>query len=212
MIPPHKDAKEVILSEEQSKQVSELYADMEKEYDRIAAEIGLTCKGCPDNCCDSFFLHHTYVEWAYLWEGLSKLDPGVLLKIQGRAADYVQQSQELLEKGERPQLKCPLLTGDGLCGLYQHRLMICRMHGVPNSLTLPDGQVKEFSGCFRCQEMIEGKENVPSMDRTKLYQELARLEKELFDGKRHLYPRVKLTIAEMIVAGPPRVAKPHCER
>jgi Fe-S-cluster containining protein len=185
---------------------------MEREYDKVAEAIGLTCRDCPDNCCDSFFLHHTYVEWAYLWEGLRAFDQSTLVRIQGRSAEYVKESKRILEQGERPQLKCPLLTIEGLCGLYKHRLMICRMHGVPNSMTLPDGQSKTFNGCFRCQGIIADQENPPTMDRTPLYRELAMLENELLEGKRHLYPRVKLTIAEMISSGPPRIPKPHCER
>jgi hypothetical protein len=34
------------------------------------------------------------------------------------------------------------------------------------------------------------------------------LEQNFLDGKRHLLPKVKMTIAAMLVAGPPIV--PHC--
>jgi len=41
---------------------------------------------------------------------------------------------------------------------------------------------------------------------------LAMLENELMDNKRHLYPRIQLTIAQMLVKGAPTIAMPHCER
>ncbi len=42
------------------------------------------------------------------------------------------------------------------------------------------------------------------MDRTDLYKRLALLESRVLGHKRHLYPRIKMTIAEMIEQGPPQ--------
>ena len=50
------------------------------------------------------------------------------------------------------------------------------------------------------------------MERTQLLQRLVGVERELMGEKLHLYPRVKLTIAQMLVNGPPTLATPHCER
>ena len=87
--------------------------------------------------------------------------------------------------------------------LYSHRLMICRLHGIPAAMTRPDGQTMKFPGCFRCQEIIQDKytkeDDVPYMNRTELLGRIAALESELLGGRRHLYPKVKKTIAEMIV-------------
>jgi Fe-S-cluster containining protein len=111
---------------------------------------------------------------------------------------------------------CPLLNEKGLCSLYQHRMLVCRMHGIPATVTRPDGQAMRFPGCFRCQEIVREKyspENeAPAMNRTQLFRQLAALESRLLEGRRHLYPKVKKTIAEMIVEGPPAVPLPHCER
>lgn len=206
---------EIRLSPAQSAALAGLYREMETRYAKVAEEIGLTCAGCPDNCCDSYFLHYTYAEWAYLWEGLRALDAARLTGIIGRAKDYLTASQALLARGERPQLMCPL-NEEGLCALYAHRLMICRLHGIPAALTRPDGQRLRFPGCFRCQEIVGekyGAENdAPAMDRSELLAAVAALEAELLGGRRHLYPKVKRSIAEMIAGGPPRIDKPFCAR
>jgi hypothetical protein len=91
--------------------------------------------------------------------------------------------------------------------------MICRTHGVPATLTRPDGQLLRFPGCFRCQEIVSRaypvETDAPAMDRTILYQRLAQLESRFLGDRRSQFPKVKLTIAEMIVNGPPREIKPN---
>lgn len=191
-----------ILPEEIARQVAELYSDMETAYDALARELMFTCRGCPDNCCDSYFQHHTYTEWAYLWEGLRKLPEEKRKYFEKRAEDYVTESNRMLAQGERPSLMCPV-NEEGLCALYPHRLMICRMHGVPSAMTRPDGKRLEFPGCFRCQEIVAGRDDVPHLDRTRLYQRLVLLEMEWLGQKRTILPKVKMTLAEMIVKGPP---------
>ncbi len=214
----NRSTKEITLSPEQSGKLAEIYTAMVEGYDKVATEIGLSCQGCPDNCCDSYFLHHTYSEWAYLWQGLRELPEEERKAIIGRAEKYVQESRAQLARQQRPQLKCPLLNKDGLCGLYNHRLLVCRMHGIPATMTRPDGQSMRFPGCFRCQEIVSDnkkypqEDDAPAMDRTPLFREMVALESSLLGDKRHLFPRVKLTIAEMIVQGPPAVDTPYCER
>ncbi len=192
------------LSPEFSQKVADLYAAMEEAYDRTAEAINLTCMDCPDNCCDSYFQHHTYTEWAYLWEGLNKLAADKLAAIQEKAREYVLQSETSLARGERPMLMCPL-NDDGLCATYPHRMMICRLHGVPSSFTRPDGHTMQFPGCFRCQEITGDKSPAASMDRTDFFQQLVELELELLGKNRPTAPKVKLTLAQMIVQGPPRL-------
>jgi len=198
---------ELTLPPELSTEMARIYEEMAERYDEIAEQIPLTCQGCPDNCCDSYFLHYTYAEWAYLWEGLRALDQPDFDLIKKRAQQYVEECQQALKRGERPQIVCPLLS-DGLCGLYLHRLMICRNHGVPATLTRPDGRRMRFPGCFRCQEIVEKnfdqETDAPAMERTELFRRLAMLESKLLGNMRHLYPRLKMTIAEMIVNGPPQ--------
>jgi hypothetical protein len=206
---------EIILPPELLNNLVEIYREMETRYDSTARAIGLTCAGCPDNCCDSYFLHYTYAEWAYLWVGLRTLDNELLDRVVQRSQDYIERGRTVSAGGQPPLRMCPL-NEEGRCILYNYRLMICRLHGVPAAMTRPDGRSLRFPGCFRCQQIIQGKygpdRDAPFMNRTDLLARIAGLESDLLGGKRHLYPKVRGTIAEMIVDGPPRVDKPFCRR
>ncbi len=191
-----------ILQPELAAKIADLYERMEKVYDLVARQLDFTCDGCPDNCCDSYFQHHTYVEWAYLWAGLMELEPAHRKGMENRAAEYVAACEKALARDERPQVMCPLNEA-GRCGLYLHRLMICRMHGVPSSLTFPNGKMQKFPGCFRCQEIVGDRQAVPMVERAPLFRELAALEKALLGEQQGHLPKVKKTIAEMILSGPP---------
>ena len=198
---------ELVLPSELVQEMEAIYTAMANGYATVASAIGLTCDNCPDNCCDSYFLHYTYCEWAYLWHGLTQLAAAHLEEIRQCAQEYVKASQLALSEGMRPQQMCPLNEA-GRCQLYQHRLMICRCHGVPATLTSPNGRRQRFPGCFRCQEMVQQRysqpELAPAMERTALFRRLALVEQRLLGAGRLHYPKIRLTIAEMIVQGPPR--------
>ncbi len=179
-----------------------LYQRMEDSYNQVAGEIGFTCQGCWDNCCNSFFKHHTRVEWAYFWRGLGQCTQELRQEIVSRAQDYVRQMHHEQSQGRTPLIMCPV-NRDGWCMLYEHRLMICRLHGVPSTHTTPRGQVVEFPGCFRCQEQTQYLNQVPKLDRTLFYREMAELEQGFVGPKITGMERVNLTLAEMILKGPP---------
>ncbi|MDX1776142.1 MAG: hypothetical protein R3297_06145 [Desulfobulbales bacterium] len=193
-----------MLTPELSRKLAELYQDMEAAYAQTAKALNFSCSGCPDNCCDSYFLHHTYVEWAYLWQGLAALDESQLQKITAKAGQYVANCEAALARGERPAIMCPLNT-DGLCTLYPYRLMICRLHGVPAAFTRPDGRRLDFPGCFQCQEHLSADNPGTTLDRTRFFRRLAELEIGLLGRRSMAVARVKLTIAQMIVMGPPEI-------
>ena len=195
---------EVVLKHEVLKQVAELYQDMEAAYDQTAKTFDFSCSGCPDNCCDSYFLHHTYTEWAYLWYGLRTLEESQLQNISEKAVKCVVESEAALARGKRAIIMCPL-NSDGRCSLYSYRLMLCRLHGVPATFTRPDGQKLDFPGCFRCQDHLAADHSVAPLDRTQFFKRLVGLEIGLLGHKRMTAPRVKLTIAQMIVTGPPEL-------
>lgn len=197
--------KEVILPAALVGELEEVYRQLQLDYERVAGELHFTCTGCPDNCCDSYFLHHTYAEWAYLWQGMRQLAPARQEELVRRAQAWLARCEEAERKGDRPQVMCPL-NEEGLCVLYRHRLLVCRTHGVPASLTRPDGQTLRFPGCFRCQELVRGRfpaGDHPWVERTTLLRRFALLENRLLDNKRQLVPKVKMSIAEMLVQGPP---------
>ena len=182
------------------KKLASLYADMDAAYTAAAAAAGLSCAGCAENCCVSFFQHHTHAEWLYLHEGLAKLPPDRREAYEARARAYVEAVRESLAQGQTPTAMCPV-NDDGLCGHYEHRFMICRLHGVPNIL-LAGMNIREFPGCGPCQTLTAGG-GAKAMDRTPLLRRLAALEMELWGSRPGRPPKVDLTLAEMILAGPP---------
>jgi len=190
------------MSADPLSRLTQLYADMEDHYGVIAAKIGLTCIDCPDNCCTSYFQHHTHVEWAYLWQGLADLPKKRLGEIRSRAGEYVEQARRMVAEQHVPDMMCPL-NEEGKCALYAHRLMICRLHGVPNTFTLPNGIAKEFPGCFRSQALKSRDADLPKLDRTVFYRRLVELEMAFLRGMAKKPARVRLTLAEMIHQGPP---------
>jgi len=183
------------------KKLALLYADMDAAYTAAAAAAGLSCAGCAENCCVSFFQHHTHAEWLYVHQGLAALAPERRAVYEARARDYVEAARASLERGETPTAMCPV-NDAGLCGLYGHRLMICRLHGVPNVLIGGMG-LREFPGCEPCQRLTAAAGGAKAMDRTPLLRRLAGLELELWGSRPGRPPKVDMTLAEMILAGPP---------
>lgn len=183
-----------------SRRLAALYQKMAQAFAQAAPE-GFTCEGCAQNCCVSYFQHHTHVEWHYLWEGLNALSEDKRALYVQRARDYVLKTSEALSRGEVPSEMCPL-NDEGKCGVYEHRMMICRMYGVPNFLLGRSG-LRDFPGCPACMELIGGREH-ERVDRTGLYRELAQLELDFLGSRRNQAPKVDMTLAEMILAGPPK--------
>lgn len=190
------------------RKLAELYRRMDAAYAKSAAILELSCSGCPDSCCETVFRHHTYVEWAGLWAGLTALPAPQLDTVREAAGDWVRRHQNPVLPGVRPRVPCPLSeeSPEGLrCGLYHMRPMVCRLHGVPNVLLRPGRGTSAFPGCDRAQAL--GKTCEPALlDRTPLLTELARLEMDLVGRERMgKLPRVDLTIAEMILLGQPKI-------
>ncbi|GFM32901.1 hypothetical protein [Desulfovibrio subterraneus] len=184
--------------------LGDLYERMSSAYGETAAKAGLSCEGCQQNCCYSYFQHHTYIEWSYLWRGMNELPQERRESYLQRAHEAVRQYQHSLSMGLPPSVMCPL-NDDGLCGVYKHRLMICRMHGTRNTMLLPNGDRRVFTGCYRFVDNVKDMpdELVPALDRTELYKELVQLEMEFVGAKLRVLPRVNMTLAEMLVQGPP---------
>jgi len=178
-----------------------IYRDMQKGYDLCAAPLDFTCAGCPRNCCTSYFQHHTHIEWAYVHKGVGLLPEAERHALMERARTYEDQASLSLARGETPDAMCPA-NQDGLCMLYEHRLMICRLHGVRHRLDGPSG-VREFPGCWRFEEAASTHGGqAPVMDRTPLYRRLADLEMAFLGAKARRMPRVSLTLAQMLVTSP----------
>lgn len=197
---------ELTLTDILTERLRKIYQAMAEEYDEVARRLAFSCKECPDNCCDSYFLHYTYIEWVYLWQGMRQLPLQRQQEIVDRARRVVRQYADELAQERRPVVMCPL-NEDGLCVLYPFRLLVCRTHGVPAVMTRPDGRRLTFPGCFRCQEIVHGRRTeagaIPMVERTPLLRQLAMLENELLHTFRDRCPKIRMTIAEMLAKGPP---------
>ncbi|MCU0590907.1 MAG: hypothetical protein MUC57_05475 [Desulfobacterales bacterium] len=104
-----------------------------------------------------------------------------------------------LSAGADTKPMCPLNEA-GRCGVYAHRPMICRLHGIPHELH-PPGRAPQAPqlgpGCAEFHRLC-GRAVYHPFDRTPLYAELARLESEF---QQALGPRrkIRMTIAEMLL-------------
>ncbi len=184
-------------------ELERLYQKMEMAYNEIASRLGLKCSECEDNCCVSYFQHHTHIEWAYFFKGLKTLSQDRQKQIISRAKEYVDLSKKELEKGIRPKIMCPV-NENGLCILYKYRLMICRLHGIPNTVKMPNGITKKFPGCSMCIALTKNSPYFPIMDRTPFYQALADLERRFTKLLKNPIPKVDYTLAQMILLGAPK--------
>jgi Fe-S-cluster containining protein len=182
------------LVENFSGRMRALYAAMDEAYDAVAKHYGFGCEGCEDNCCTQRFHHHTLAEYHYLLEGMKAAEPEPASRILVKAKIVLDSYRKEIEVGEVLPLMCPV-NFDGLCGLYGHRPMICRMHGLPHRFRRPDGREERGGGCARFEEKNATDWTV---DRTKEYAELAKIEGEI--RKRTLRGgRYRKTTAEMLM-------------
>ena len=95
--------------------------------------------GCSD-CCHHLF-QITEFEAALVSAGVKKLSDEKRLAMEGRARQYQVDREKLLATRHVPdawgslppaglRLPCPALE-DGVCGIYDHRPVICRKYGIP---------------------------------------------------------------------------------
>ncbi len=182
-----------------AEQMRSLYGEMDRAYRAAAAGAGFVCRGCPDNCCESHFYHHTYAEYGYLLGGFSGLPAAVRLLARRRAAAYLKDASAALQSGMAVKSMCPL-NDDGRCVLYVHRPMICRLHGIPHELTLPGQPKRTGPGCKAFYSQC-GRGGHRPLERTPHYRNLAELEIRLKRGL-GLNRKIKLTIAEMLLREP----------
>ncbi len=172
-----------------------LYEKMDNAYDKVCKYYGFECKGCTDNCCYTLFFHHTNIEYHYLITAFLKIDLNKQKKIIKKAEKSI---EEINLTGSNKRLKniCPLNI-DGLCIIYNHRPMICRLHGIAHELQRPQGVV--FGpGCEAFTKTAEEKKYF-KFDRTEFYIEMAKLEKE-FKQIYNINKKFKKTIAQMLIA------------
>jgi Fe-S-cluster containining protein len=169
-----------------ARRLERLYAEMDAAYAAAAGAYGFVCRGCEESCCRTRFHHHTLIEAAFLREGFEGLAAGRRHEVLAAARAG--------EAGRQPL--CPLFA-DGRCGLYPHRPMICRLHGIPHEVRFPGQGARLGPGCAEFDRRCGGTAYRP-FDRSPLYAALARLEAE-FQAALGVRRRIRMTIAEILL-------------
>lgn len=175
--------------------IKSLYEKMQSAYASVANHYDFTCQGCTENCCTQRFFHYTWAEHLYLLEGMRNADKElageIVLRARGVVSAYAKEEDPLAPE----PLMCPV-NFDGLCSLYEHRPMICRMHGLPHRVRNPQGHESREGGCGRFEAM--GIKVDWRVNRSPHYTALARIESQL-RKERMLTGNLRLTTAEMII-------------
>lgn len=184
--------------------ITQLYHDMDKAWEKIAALYSFECNGCRDNCCQSLFFHHTYIEKDYFLSGFRQLDPQAREQILLNAQKYCEKTfdgpeDELYANGplkvESKKIMCPV-NQDGKCLLYPFRPMICRLHGLPHELNRPGYPPIKGNGCA-----AGNFDDQPyhTFDRTPFYMRMAGIE-QAWRQTSNQTGKIKQTIAQMLLS------------
>ena len=170
-----------------------LYAEMDRQYERAASYYGFVCRGCDENCCRTRFYHYTLLEYLYIIEGFKRLSAEIRRESRNRALRvYNKMTEENTPFGQM----CPL-NFEERCILYEHRPMICRLHGIPHEFRKPGSATQYHQGCNAFHHRHQGKSYF-AFDRTPLYFKIAQLEKDIKAAMK-MTNKIKLTVAEMLI-------------
>ncbi len=172
-----------------------LYQKMDQAWQNIALQYNFQCNGCKENCCETQFYHHTYIEKEYLHYGLAKFFPKKIKTIQKRAKLVMKQWQEIPPQGESLRIMCPL-NETGKCILYPYRPMICRLHGIPHEMRRPGGHALRSPGCNAGTPIFDKIGYIP-FDRTPFYKKMATIEMDYRKTAKKT-DKIKQTIAEIL--------------
>jgi len=176
--------------------VGAFYARMDQHYKEAAEHYGFGCAGCDENCCQTRFYHHTFLEYLYLKMGYDRLGDDKRKVIAERSLTVVRKTRVIEERRMPVRLMCPL-NFEGACSLYPYRPMICRLHGIPHELRKPGGEIMKSPGCDEFTNRF-GEKHYCRFDRTPFYLKLAEMEKNLRQTT-GITGRFKMTIAQMLV-------------
>ena len=89
-----------------------VFTDMDRQYSRVALHYNFDCNACTDNCCQTRFYHHTYIEFLLVQQGFKTLSPGLQAELESRALSVIQRTAELDKMGKQVRLLCPLNSAD----------------------------------------------------------------------------------------------------
>ncbi len=179
-------------------ELEKIYKAMDYLWIKTASAYGFKCTGCTDNCCETEFYHHTYIEKDYLvLKGMQSIEQKIRQKILSKAREVNAKRQRAEKANEQIRVMCPL-NENNLCLLYKFRPMICRLHGIPHELHKPNSEPIISPGCHTGNKFFEKKGYI-KFDRTPFYSKMAGIEMEYrkVTGKTK---KIKQTIAQMLIS------------
>ncbi len=172
-----------------------LYSEMDAAYENAARSYGFHCRGCGENCCETRFYHHTWIEYLGMDDGFAKLPEDIRESCRKRAGEVIRRMRAADTEGRTRRIMCPVNI-DGRCAVYDARPMICRMHGIPHELRRP-GRAPDFGpGCGSFMARFGGKGYI-AFDRTPFYRKMAFLESD-FRRAAGLAGKFRRVMAEML--------------
>lgn len=170
-----------------------LFKEMDAAYEATVSHYGFVCNGCEENCCYTRFDHHTVSELINVYNGFRRLSRDDRDRLRAAARTVVDADPDT-----RPL--CPANIG-GLCRIYAHRPMICRMHGPASELRHPTAGVKQFPGCQAFHDHCGNGAIYHPFDRTPFYRKMADIERRL-QQRLGIAVKPRMTVAEMILVFP----------
>jgi uncharacterized protein len=165
-------------------------AAVDNEFERNRALHGCRMR-CAPNCTEC--CHHRFEitdpEAAYVAIGLSRLEPSVRTSMEVRAQAYANGTG---------RLPCPALH-EGVCGIYEHRPLICRKFGMPIYNPERPDRILACELNFRPGEEIRD----PNLVRiqTSIHGEWREFVNDYYATGRYRHPE-RITVAEAILRAP----------
>jgi Fe-S-cluster containining protein len=176
--------------------LKELFKEIDLVYSNTAENLGFSCNGCDgEKCCTVDLIVHTSAEQLLIKRGVVSLDTDLQNQIIARASS-IKRAKEANPHSEQYRSAICALNFDGLCALYDHRPMICRLAGIPHKIIRPDGSQITGPGCNIFHEKCADKTPEHIIDRSPFYKRMAQLETEAVKETGHR--TTPKTIAEII--------------
>ncbi len=173
----------MLTGEQLIPRLAELYDTIDSTYKAVIDQAGFSCAGCDGvKCCTVDLVLHTSIEMLYLRRGFNTLESPIRAEIAQRSDQIVRYKRQN-SVGEEYRSAVCAANFDGLCSLYQHRPMICRLAGIPHIIFRPDGRAIESGGCTRYEQDVRPGCPDLQVDRTPFYRKLAQMEMEMIEAR-----------------------------
>jgi Uncharacterised protein family (UPF0153). len=135
------------------KRYEAIVAEVDAVFNKFETEMSdlVRCgKGCSDCChalfditlAEAIYINHKFnekfsgLERSTIMERADTADRQIhkLKRKVYKASQEGRPAAEILMEVSRARVRCPMLSDDDLCSMYEHRPITCRLYGVPTSI------------------------------------------------------------------------------